>query len=270
MVHLTEDQISRAQDNDLDAVTAVIAETEPLIASLARRYATGAGWTDESFTEDLEQVGRMAVWDAIRRFEGGTPAKFMAFARGTVIGMMTKARKEHARPGVSIDATETFEQALSMSGGDPFEAEKLAASDAMGKDKLSPDLAYAARLSWLGLDSLDRPAGESGDGTPVTLGQLLADEIGIPAELLESRDIARHRTKVIREQVHHALGLLSERQRHVLKAGHGILPVPLYRIGTDDAELAADMDATPYQVQQARTKGQKRFAELYTAGARQW
>ena len=104
----------------------------------------------------------------------------------------------------------------------------------------------------------------------MTLGQLLADEIGIPADLIEGRDIATHRTRVIREQVHHALGLLSDRQRTVLKAGHGIMPLALYRTGTDDGELAEDMGVSTYQVQQARTKGQKRFAELYQAGARQW
>ncbi|MEW1668810.1 hypothetical protein [Streptomyces albidoflavus] len=53
--------------------------------------------------------------------------------------------------------------------------------------------------------------------------------------------------------------LLSDRQRHVLKADHGIAPVERYGDGPD-AALATDMGVTPYQVRQARAKGKNHSA----------
>ncbi|MCX5398485.1 hypothetical protein [Streptomyces sp. NBC_00102] len=100
----------------------------------------------------------------------------------------------------------------------------------------------------------------------MTLGDVVAGEMEEPAELVTASDVAAHRRDVVRTQVHRALGLLSDRQRHVLKADHGIAPVGYYGDGPD-AELAADMGATTTQVKQARCKGKARFAEVYRAGA---
>lgn len=182
---------------------------------------------------------------------------------------MADARREATRPGISIYTAKRFEHAICLASGDPYEAEQIAASEEMGGEKLTPELARAARLSWLGLDSLDRPFNAGRHGESFTLGDVIAQEMGVPADLVDSADIASHRRRVIREQVHRSLGMLSERQRHVLKADHGIAPVGFYG-DEPDAVLADDMGATPYQVKQARVKGKNRFSELYRAGARTW
>ncbi|MFF4408098.1 sigma-70 family RNA polymerase sigma factor [Streptomyces sp. NPDC001404] len=267
MTYLTADQIKAAKNNEIDAVTAVIAATEELVTSKARRYATGNGWTDSALAEDLAQTGRIAVWEALAKFEGETPAQFMTYLDRTLHGVLNRARWDETRQGVSRAVAETFERALTLAAGDPYEAERLATTDALGTHKMRPDLAYAARVSWQGLVWIDIPAGEDDDGEGVTLGAALASEIGIPEDLLEPRDVETHRRKVVREQVHGTLGQLSERMRHVLKATHGISPVAQYGAGDHDDELAADMGLTPYQVQQARTKGGARFAALYLQGA---
>ncbi|MEU8619957.1 hypothetical protein [Streptomyces sp. NPDC048623] len=268
MTQLTHSQICAAKENDLAAVTAVIRETEALVSAKARKVSGVNGNSD--LIEDLTQTGRITVWQAITTFAGSEPAQFMAHIDRAVTRAMEDARREDIRPGVVPRVAKAFEDAISKAGGDPYKAERIATTDAMGQDKMSPELARAARLSWLGLDSLDRPFSVPLLGPGVTLGDVVAAEMEAPAELVTTADIASHRREVIRDQVHRALGALSERQRHVLKAGFGVIPVAQYQPGADDDELAADMGCTRYQVQQARTKGSKRFAELYRAGARAW
>ncbi|MFF4392407.1 sigma-70 family RNA polymerase sigma factor [Streptomyces sp. NPDC001552] len=269
---LTHAQIQNAQNNDLDAVSAVIAETEGMLNGRARRMASTEGHADSHTVDDLVQVGRIAVWEALSSFTGTEPAQFVAYVDRAVSRAMADARRESSRPGVAPRVVKAFETAIALAGGDPYDAERVAATDALGADKMSPELAYAARLSWMGLESLDAPAPSRFDteGETLSLGDVIAREMEMPTELVEPRDVAAHRRAVIRDHVHRALGGLSERQRHVVKAGFGISPVPEYRPGVDDDELAAELSVTRYQVQQARTKGAKRFAELYAAGVRAW
>lgn len=269
MTQLTHAQIADAKSNDLNAVSSVIQETEDLVKARARRFATTSGHTDTDLVEDLAQVGRIAVWEAISEFAGDDPAQFMAHIDRSITRAMADTRREATRPGVSVYTAKRFEAALCQAAGDPYEAEKIAASEERGSDKLTPDLARAARLSWLGLDSLDRPFNGARHGDNYTLGDAIAQEMGVPADLVDSADIASHRRRVIRDQVHRSLGLLSDRQRHVLKADHGIAPVGHYG-DQPDAVLADDMGVTPDQLKQARKNGKNRFSELYRAGARAW
>ncbi|BAU83106.1 hypothetical protein SLA_2173 [Streptomyces laurentii] len=269
VTYLTHAQISAAKSNDLGAVEAVIRETESLVRNLAVFYAGSSDKYGNELVEDLAQVGRVTVWESLSKFEGAAPGAFMLFIRKALHTAMSECRRRETSPGVSARAAKDFEEALTRASGDPYDAERIAASDAMGDRKMSPEHAYAARLSWLGLDYLDRSAANEG-GEPLTLADKIERESGVPAELITPADIASHRRTMIRTQVHRVLGLLSERQRHVLKAGFGVSPVPQYRPGADDDELAADMGCTRYQVQQARTKGSRRFGELYRAGARAW
>ncbi|WP_461296352.1 sigma-70 family RNA polymerase sigma factor [Streptomyces harbinensis] len=269
-MNLTLEQLRHAKNKDMAAISAVIRETDSLISKRARRYATAHGRTDMHLAEDLEQTGRIAVWQCLESFEGDEPAQFVAYLDRALSRAMTDARREATRPGVSPYIAKAFEDALRIAGGDPYRAEVVAVSPVMGKDKMTEETARAARLSWLGLDFLDRPAGDGESDSTRTLRDVLADEIGIPGDLIDGRDLDTHRRTVIREQVHRTLGILGERQRHALKAAYGISPVPLYRESADDEELANDMGVTRVQVQNYRTKGKRRFAELYTAGARAW
>ncbi|MEW2034920.1 hypothetical protein AB0901_31015 [Streptomyces roseifaciens] len=271
MTHYTAEIISAAKQNDLEAVAAVIAETEPLILQRANDYATRAGGTvDHDLADDLAQAGRIRLWESLSLFEGDSPRKFMIYVDKALHSAMTEQRHRIKRPGVTAAAAKDFESALTLAGGDPFEAARVASSEEMGARKMSPEHAYIALLAWLGTDSLDRPLNADLYGDAITLGDVVASQIGVPADLLDAGDYEPARRHVIRTQVHHTLGLLSERQRHVLKADHGISPVWDYGHHGSDAELAADMGITPKAVHEARCKAQKRFSELYQAGARTW
>ncbi|MFI9206175.1 sigma factor [Streptomyces sp. NPDC053048] len=268
MIDLTEAQIAAAKDNDLEAVTAVVKATEERIQQLAWKYATGAGRTDHSLAEDLAQVGRIAVWEGLRRFNGSTVAEFFTFIDRTLKGAMSDERKVQTRHGVSRDRAANFERALSLANGDPYEAEFLVTTvEAMGKERtLSPEMAYAARLSYQGLEYLDAPLGESETGEVVTLADTLAVEGEVPVDLLEPSDYERERRKKTGLKVRRVLARLGEQQRVVLMALTGIIPVDYYGTERDD-ELSRDYGIPLHQVRIVRSKAKDRFAELWPTAA---
>lgn len=270
MIELTEQQVADAKNNDLAAVSAVVAATDERVVQLARRFATTGTRVDEDLAEDLAQAGRFAVWQAIGRFEGTTMAQFFTFINQTLKGTMATERRGETRPGVSRAIAANFEYAVSVAAGDPYEAERLAVTlEVMGEvRRMSPEMAYAARLSWQGQDSMDAPIA-SADGQHVTLGDRLESTMGIPDDLMTARDVQTARQRVIREHVHATLDKLSDRMNGVLRSDYGIGDVRYYGdvVAAADDEMAADMGIAKIQVQQARTKGMKRFRELYLKGA---
>ncbi|MDJ0461991.1 sigma factor [Streptomyces sp. H27-C3] len=268
MIDLTEAQIAAAKDNDLAAVAAVVKATEERVQQLAWKYATGSGRTDQSLAEDLAQTGRIAVWEGLSRFNGHSVGEFFTFVDRTLKGSMSDERKVQMRQGVTRDRAANFERALSLANGDPYEAEFLVTTtEAMGKDRtLSPEMAYAARLSYQGLEYLDAPLGESETGESITLADTLAAESGIPVDLLEPSDYDRERRKKTGLKVRKVLSRLGEHQRVVLMGLTGILPVDFYGTERDD-ELSADHGIPRNQVRIVRSKGKDRFAELWLAAA---
>ncbi|MFE9569220.1 sigma-70 family RNA polymerase sigma factor [Streptomyces sp. NPDC006692] len=265
MKQLTAELISAAKENDLAAISALISETEAFVLSRAIYHATSKGRLDHALAEDLAQVGRVSIWESLSSFEGTERGEFLNYIDRVLHSAMTEHRRSVTREGVSTTTAKDFERAIELAAGDPYEASRIAATDAMGPRKMTRDRAYAALLSWLGTDSLDRPLNDS-YGEAITLADVISTECGVPADLLDAHDYETARRKTVRDQVHRVLGKLSDRQRHVLKADHGIAPVGHYG-DEPDSVLADDMGVTPYQVKQARVKGKNRFSELYRAGA---
>lgn len=173
MIELTSAQIIAAKANDLDAVTAVIAGTEERVQQIARRAATSGGRTDEALFEELTQEGRIAVWEALSRFTGGSVGEFVTFINRTLAGALNVERKEYTGLGADREAIQIFERALSMSETrDVAEAEQLAQRDDLfGRRLLSPERAHLARMAYVGTRSLDAPVQ---DGVK-TLADTLAD-----------------------------------------------------------------------------------------------
>ncbi|MEU7177008.1 MULTISPECIES: sigma factor [Streptomyces] len=265
MIDLTEAQIFAAKGNDLDAVTAVIKATEERVGQLASKYATGSGRTDHTLAEDLAQTGRIAVWQCIGRFKGDTVAEFFTYIDRTLKGAMSDARKEETRQGVKRIIAADFERALSLAGGDPYEAEFLVTTkEAMGDRKMSPEMAHAARLSHQGMEYLYAPIGQKEGGESITLADTLADESGVPAELIEPSDYERDRSKKTSVKVRKTLAQLGDKQRTILMALTGVIPVDYYGAERDD-ELAAYCGMPIPYVRVARSKGKDRFAEIWNA-----
>jgi RNA polymerase sigma factor (sigma-70 family) len=263
MINLTAQQIADAKNKDLDAITAVIKETEERVSQLARHYATTSGRTDYTLMEDLEQTGRIAVWEALDRFKGTEVAQFFTFVDKTLKGVMSDERKEEQRPGVSRAVAADFEKALRIADHDPYVAEFLVTTtEVMGKRRMSADMAYAARLSWMGIDYLDAPLG--GDESPhdATLADTIADKVGVSEDLLEPSDYVKAAREATRKKVWYVLKKMGSQHRHVLSALTGIAPYDYY--GTEnDAELAEAMGVDPIRVTSIRSRAKDRFAELW-------
>ena len=262
MIDLTEQQISDAKAHDLDAVTAVVQATEERVKQIARRTATTGGWTDQDLSEEYAQIGRIAVWEGLARFAGTTVAEFFAFMDTTVKGALSDARKVETRPGVSRAVAAQFERALTMTNGDPYKAEKLSTTDALGARRMTPETAYAARLSWQGVEYLDAPAGDAGD----TLGDRVAAELSMPADLVQPSDLEAARRRETAGRVHAVLDRMGAQQRHVLKATFGIAPV-LYCGTENDDEIAEALGTNQAQVRTVRSQAKTRFRERYLAGS---
>ncbi|WP_367136471.1 MULTISPECIES: hypothetical protein [Streptomyces] len=264
---LAIETVRAAQAHDLDATTAVIAATESRISVLARKAArrmAESGPRHDDFYEEFTQQGRIAVWEALERFDETVTADFLGFAYTTVETTLLGATRAERNQGVDADAAKTFLSMLNRSGGDPFLAEKLAQTVPPAGRRLSADRAHAARLAYQGADSLDAPAPGGGD-EPWEPG---TSSYGVPEELITPDDLNREASRVKHALVHGVLDTMGAGQAYVLRATFGVDPVVFYGKNNDD-ELAADMGTTAKAVREARSKGLKAFGKRYVQAVAQ-
>lgn len=268
MIEITLETIEAAKNNDLSAVTEVVRVTDERVVQLARKYATTGGRTDADLAEDLAQIGRIAVWESLSRFQGATAAELFTFVDRTVSGKLADERKMATRQGVSLDTAKWFEHALTLASGDPYEAEKIAQDvEIMGRRRLSKDMAYAARLSWQGIDSIDAPyVGDVSEGNH-SYAERIPATYGLPEDLIESEDLNRGHREETRKAVRNALGKMGDIQANVLRGTYGIAPAP-FELGTENEDLLADWAGVARdQVRSRRTKAKISFRKVYLAGA---
>jgi RNA polymerase sigma factor (sigma-70 family) len=275
MIDLTVEQIRAAAENDLNAITDVLAAIEPRVGQLANKYATNGGVRNHDLADELEQEGRVAVWQCIGRFQGDSVAQFFTYIDRTLKGVMDDKRRSETRQGVSEDTARRFERCLTVCAGDPYEAEREAtrADGCLGRERMTKDMAYAARLAWQGVKYLDAPAPNApsflGDPTQQirTLGELIADKyVGVPEDLADASDIARGHRKAIKEAVHATLNRMGRQQAFVLKATYGIDPVPPMDTDHEIADALGVSDKA-VSITSIRARGHARFRALYLAGA---
>jgi RNA polymerase sigma factor (sigma-70 family) len=264
MIDISPEQIRAAAANDLTAIGDVLAALEPRIGQVASRYATNGTTYNANLYEELQQEGRIAAWQCISRFEGTDVAQFFTYVDRTLRGVMDDKRRTETRQGVSNDTALRFERCLSVSGGDPYEAEREAtrATGCLGRDRMLPDLAYAARMAWQGMAHLDGPVRLAEVGGAITLGEMVADTYEVAKA--EADDQQRGRRKAIAEAVHTTLSRMGKQQAFVLRATFGIEPAPHME---RDAEIAEALDVPEKRITVMRSKGKNRFRELYLAGA---
>ncbi|MFF3553638.1 hypothetical protein ACFYXL_09510 [Streptomyces tsukubensis] len=259
--------VRAAQGNDLQATTAVIEATASRISVLARKAArrmAESGPRHDDYREEFEQMGRIAVWEALARFDENVTTDFLGFAYTTVETTLLGATRAERNQGVDDSAAKTFLSMLDRAGGDPFLAEKLCRTVPPAGRRLSADRAHAARLAYQGADSLDAPAP----------GAVDRDEpwepsaYGVPDDLVTPDDVTREAARVKRALVHGVLDTMGDGQAAVLRATFGIEPAPYYGNTADD-DLAADLGTTAKAVREARSKGLKAFGKRWvTAVAR--
>lgn len=181
MIDVTIDQIRAAQNNDVAALGHINREMEPRVGQLARKVAGNA---DSEMIEDLEQDGRLALFECIAKFEGSTVAAFFDYSNRSMSGAMSVARKKMGRSGVSKDTAQRFEKALRITGHDAHEAERVVQDrELMGGPywTLSPELAYAARVSWQNMEYYDAEIDGDSDRTKANQIDALSYEMNYAA-----------------------------------------------------------------------------------------
>lgn len=157
---LTLAQIADAQANDISAVTAVVQATESRVTTLARKAASRMGTSYADYVDEFTQAGRVAVWEAIPRFDGATVDSFYAFIYRTVETTLTDAVRNERHAGADENAVKVFASVLDEAKGDIYLAERLAQTLPPKGKRLGADRAYAARVAWQGSVSIDKTSDE--------------------------------------------------------------------------------------------------------------
>lgn len=151
----------------------IITAAVPLADRLASRYR-GRGVP----TDDLRQVARAALVQAMRRFEGGGEQAFLGYVIPSIRGELKRYFRDHAwgiRPPRRIqEARLTVNKAhaelCTLLGREPT-VEELAEETGVDADTVR-EVWAARRMCWP--DSLDRPLGEE-SGAP-TAAEVIGDE----------------------------------------------------------------------------------------------
>ena len=262
--------IHAAQDRDIAATAEVTRATEdrilPLAAKAARRVA-GSGPRVADLTDEFSQIGRIAAWEALGRFTGASADDFMGFIHVTVERALMDATREARNPGTGADddALKIFSQMMALTDDDPYLAERLSQTVPPKGRRLGADRAYAARIAWQGTLSFDAPL--PGGDSSVPLREILADEYGMPVELITESDITAEQRRVKHAVVNSILDVMGPGQRNVLKCSFGIGDAPYFGCGREDnrdAEMAEHLGlASAKHVSGNRTVGLKTFAKRF-------
>ncbi|MGI5347016.1 hypothetical protein ACQEU8_02335 [Streptomyces sp. CA-250714] len=239
MFDVTLEQIQAAQANDLGAISEIIAATEDRITYLARQAASTNGHLDHALAEDYAQDGRMAMWQAIGSYSGeAAVGQFIAYLDRSLKAEILTRRRDFKNEGVHHMTAWRFACAVREAGGQLDEAERIA-----GKFQLSPEAARAARMAYGGPVRFEESKGE------------------VPTED-EQREADKERSRRTGQRVRGTLAMLGEQQRIVLSALTGVGDIREYGAEHDD-ELSEDHGIPRQRVKVIRSKGKKRFAELY-------
>lgn len=172
---LTIDTLRAAQSAELlsdrlSAQAAVIEATESRIDVLAtqaaRRMAPHGGVRFADYRDEFTQVGRIAVWDLVARFNDDTPESFFRLAYRTIEDTLKDAvrSERNGASGADPDAVKTFAAMVEVADGDLYEAAKLAQTLPPKGRRLSATRAEAARLAWQGAVSIDKGDDSDSDG----------------------------------------------------------------------------------------------------------
>jgi len=273
---ITAATVKGAQEHNAEDVRAIVKATEGLIAAVAREAANKVANGHQhaaTMAEEFESTGRLAMWEAISRWDESHASKASAetFLFKRIRGAIAEAVYAERNPGADHDAMRTYMLCLKTAKGDGYLAERLARSLPDVERRLSPDRAEAARLAYQGTRSLDAPAnGGSADEPSGTFGDSIASDLAcfdVPDDLVTPDDRNRADRKARIALVHDVLDSLSPLRREVLKAraefGEGktleLAPEDIARL----VEARILERPTRVAVNDAWRKGCKQFADRF-------
>ncbi|MET9425621.1 hypothetical protein ABZY06_33790 [Streptomyces sp. NPDC006540] len=211
---ITMDTVKAAQAGDLEASAAIVSATDGIIVKVAGEVATGEGAYLQDQREELQAIGRLAVWEYLGKWTGA--AQFTTYMYGVIYGAMRDARRAETSNGADEMALKTFGRMLKQADGNAHVAEILCHTLPQPRGyEVSKERARAARLAYQGVASLDAPAGEG-----QTLADTVADSMdlyGVPEEYVTAADLNSAQRKVRIGLVRAILGSLSPLRREVLR-----------------------------------------------------
>ncbi|MFE0187714.1 sigma-70 family RNA polymerase sigma factor [Streptomyces sp. NPDC058989] len=222
-------QIRAAQNGDTKATAQVLDSLEGMIYRLAEKRVAhtprlAAGYGDR--LDDLRQEGRVAALEALARYNPDGGAKFSTYAHNRIQGAIWDGANIGSGPAVSADAMATFKGCLGIVGGDMEAAEYLATVLPSSGHRLSPETSLQVRRVLEGTESLDAPDATSREGD--SLGEFLADpyQYGVPADLVEPRDVACQGRARKAALAHALLDTLHGNAARVVRMTYGFDPEP--------------------------------------------
>lgn len=169
---LTLEQIHAAQNNDLAAIAAVLAEMDRHISRLA--FQADCRLVDRtSYREDFAQDAREALFLALPRFTGSTVDAFRAFIWSSMNDALKDKVREERYKGVDKDAIKAVMSVMDEAGDNLHIAMQLAQQlPSKTKLRLSPARAFAALSAIRGTAYLESPQ-RYGDNAFGTLADML-------------------------------------------------------------------------------------------------
>ncbi len=205
-----------AQSGDRAARDALVDMFMPLLASVARRYR-GTPTLDR---DELLQAGVVGLLRGLERYDPALGTPFWGYASWWVRQAMQHLVSEVARPVVLSDRASRQLARLKQAHSDHVQAHRceptsaqLAAGSGLGAPQVQSLL--AASLPPRGLDE-PTATGADGGSSP---GDLLADPRAEDA-------FERVSTRVVAGELTRMMGVLSDRERTVVRSHYGLDPPP--------------------------------------------
>lgn len=157
---ITIDTIKAAQAGDFEALSSLVKDMEPRAAGIANRAASRTVTGDYADAADeYRQAANVALWEALGNFKGGSVDGFRAYAYRMMDIAVRHARGDLRGHGVPAHDMEAFGAAVKKAEGDIDLATRYAQIHPYKtRDRMSSARAWAARLAWMGRDSMDVPA----------------------------------------------------------------------------------------------------------------
>jgi len=240
-VEVTDEQIKAAQAGDSDAMWEIVQAFDPMFSGMIRSVAKGASAED---AEDMLQEARAVLIQHVRDYNSdASSAKLTSFVFQAA---RRRIAEEHVKSttALSVDPTAVLRvrRALWQADGDIEGAWLILSTCSNPKGRMERERFMATLDALASVERLDAPAGsEDGDGSGLTLAEIIADPSSEVSSPLERRDLARW-----------LMTQISQRQSFALRAFYG---VGMTRM--EDAEVRNELVCDANALRQLRFQGAK-------------